>query len=40
MESNSLDFKINIEAKKVDEHVEPDVDLTVDKYDAVYQNAH
>ncbi|CAK90160.1 unnamed protein product (macronuclear) [Paramecium tetraurelia] len=38
MESNSLDFKINIQPKSITEHVEPDVDLTVDKYDAVYQN--
>jgi hypothetical protein len=38
MESNSLDFKIDIRPKPITEHIEPDVDLSVDKYDAVYAN--
>ncbi|CAD8091872.1 unnamed protein product [Paramecium primaurelia] len=38
MEQTSLDFKIDIQPKRITEHVEPDVDLTVDKYDSVYQN--
>ncbi|CAD8105835.1 unnamed protein product [Paramecium sonneborni] len=38
MESTQLDFKIDIQPKRVTDHIEPDLDLTVDKYDSVYQN--
>lgn len=36
--NNPLDFKINIEPAKLDHHIEPDADITVDKYDSVYQS--
>lgn len=35
MES-SLDFKIDMQPKKLNDHIEPDVDLSVDKYDSLY----
>ncbi|CAK94035.1 unnamed protein product (macronuclear) [Paramecium tetraurelia] len=38
MEQTSLDFNIDIQPKRITDHIEPDVDLTVDKYDSVYQN--
>ncbi|KAM3127727.1 vesicle-mediated transport [Paramecium bursaria] len=32
----SLDFKIDMKPKKLDSHIKPDNDITVDKYDQVY----